>query len=236
MASTTSALPAPPRRRVRLDRLALDGGTYLLLTVVALGMVLPYLWMVTTSLKPFAELSIFPPRLFPDSIQWDNYPRAWHYSDVVPFGRFFLNSIFVAGCVTIGQLITCCLAGYAFARLRFPGRDAIFILYIATLMVPSQVTLVPLYLIMRELGWINTYYALIVPGLVSAYGTFLVRQFMVTLPGELEDAARLDGASPPVILWHVILPLATPVMMTLTILCFMTSWNAFLWPLIVINA
>ena len=236
MASTASALQLRPKRRLRRDRIALDGLTYVLLTVVALGMILPYLWMVMTSLKAYSELSYYPPRLWPDGFQWQNYPRAWHYSDAVPFARFFLNSLLVAGCVTVGQLVTCATAGYAFARLRFPGRDSLFVLYIATLMVPSQVTLVPLYLIMRELGWINTYYALIIPGLVSAYGTFLVRQFMVTLPGELEDAARLDGASPPVILWHVILPLSTPVLMTLAILCFMTSWNSFLWPLIVINS
>src|SRR5688500_18007346 len=150
MAWTASALQLRPKRRLRRDRIALDGLTYALLTVVALGMILPYLWMVMTSLKAYSELSYYPPRLWPDGFQWQNYPRAWHYSDTVPFARFFLNSLLVAGCVTVGQLVTCATAGYAFARLRFPGRDSLFVLYIATLMVPSQVTLVPLYLIMRE--------------------------------------------------------------------------------------
>lgn len=213
-----------------------DGATYVLLTLVGAGMLLPFVWMLATSFKTLPELSVFPPRLLPDGLRWENYLLAWHYSDVVPFGRFFLNSALVAGCVTLGQLFTCVTAGYAFARLRFPGRDRLFLLYLATLMVPFQVTLVPLYLIMRQLHWIDTYFALIVPGLVSAYGTFLVRQFMLSLPGELEDAARLDGASPPVMLVRIILPLSRPVVTTLAILSFLASWNSFLWPLIVINS
>jgi multiple sugar transport system permease protein len=199
-------------------------------------MLLPYVWMVATSFKSYAELTVYPPRLLPEAFHWENYLQAWHYSDVVPFGRFFVNSLFVASCVTVGQLVTCTMAGYAFARLRFPGRNGLFFVYLATLMVPFQVTMVPLYLIMRQLHWVDTYFALIVPGLVSAYGTFLVRQFMLTLPSELEDAARLDGASPPTILLRIMLPLAGPVLMTLLILAFLANWNAFLWPLIVINS
>ncbi len=167
--------------------------------------------------------------------QWSNYAKAWRYSEMVPFARFFANSAFVAVSVTLGQLITCATAGYAFARLHFPGRDKLFLLYIATLMVPFQVTLVPLYLIMQRLHWLNSYQSLIIPGLVSAYGTFLMRQFMTTLPYELEDAARIDGASPLTAFVRVILPLCTPVLTTLTILAFMGSWNAFLWPLIMIS-
>jgi multiple sugar transport system permease protein len=214
---------------------AVDLAVYGLLTLVGITMLLPFVWMVGTSLKAYKELFIWPPQFFPAVPQWSNYPKAWRYSEMVPFARFFANSALVAGSVTVGQLITCATAGYAFARLHFPGRDKLFLLYIATLMVPFQVTLVPLYLIMKNLHWINTYQALIVPGLVSAYGTFLMRQFMSTLPYELEDAARIDGASPPVTLWRVILPLCTPVLTTLTILAFMGSWNAFLWPLIMIS-
>ena len=199
-------------------------------------MLLPFLWMLATSLKSYSELTVYPPRLLPDALHWENYPIAWHYSEVVPFGRFFFNSLLVATCITIGHLVTCSMAGYAFARLRFPGRNGLFLVYLATLMVPFQVTMVPLYLIMRQLQWVDTYLALIVPSLVSAYGTFLVRQFMLTLPTELEDAARLDGAGPPTILFRIILPLSRPVLMTLLILSFLSSWNAFLWPLIVINS
>jgi multiple sugar transport system permease protein len=235
MASRASVAPARPPRPLKWRKLLGDGATYALLTLVAVGMLLPFVWMVGTSLKQYAELTIFPPRFFPSVPQWGNYQRAWHYSNAVPFARFFLNSALVASCVTVGQVLTSATAGYAFARLRFPGRNSLFLFYIATLMVPFQVTLVPLYLIMRQLHWTNTYYALIIPGLVSAYGTFLVRQFMVTLPGELEDAARLDGANPPTIFLRIVLPLAKPVLMTLTILSFMASWNSFLWPLIMIN-
>jgi multiple sugar transport system permease protein len=211
----------PPARsgfslgKVWSTRLA-DLGAYLLLTVVGVTMILPFVWMVGTSLKTLREVYSWPPSFFPAVAQWGNYAKAWRYSEMVPFAR-------------------CATAGYAFARLRFPGRDKLFLFYIATLMVPFQVTLVPLYLIMKNLHWINTYQSLIVPGLVSAYGTFLMRQFMTTLPFELEDAARIDGASPPVILWRVIIPLCTPVLTTLTILAFMGSWNAFLWPLIMIS-
>ena len=208
---------------------------YAILAIIGITMIMPFIWMVGTSLKTHRELFVWPPQFFPAVPQWQNYPDAWNYSESVPFGRFFFNSAFVSIAVTLGQLITCTTAGYAFARLRFPGRNLLFLLYITTLMIPFQVTLVPLYLIMKQLKWINTYYALIVPGLVSAYGTFLARQFMVSLPYELEDAARIDGASPPVTFLRVILPLCTPVLTTLTILTFMGSWNAFLWPLIMIS-
>jgi multiple sugar transport system permease protein len=212
-----------------------DLAAYAILTAVGFTMLLPFVWMVGTSLKSYRELFIWPPQFFPAVPQWDNYPKAWNYSEMVPFARFFVNSTLVSVSVTLGQLITCSTAGYAFARLRFPGRDKLFLLYIATLMVPFQVTLVPLYLIMKELHWINDFKSLIIPGLVSAYGTFLMRQFMSTLPAELEDAARIDGASPPIIFASVILPLCTPALTTLTILAFMGSWNAFLWPLIMIS-
>lgn len=229
-----TATPVPalsPRQRKRLVDLA----TYLLLTLVAITMVFPFVWMVVTSLKSYRELFVWPPQLFPGSPQWGNYLDAWSYSASAPFGRFFLNSFVVSVCVTLGQLVTCSMAGYAFARLHFPGRNVLFLAYLATLMVPSQVTLVPLYLIMRRLDWVDTHYALIVPGLVSAYGTFLVRQFMLTLPRDLEDAARLDGANPPTIFLQIVLPLSKPVLTTLTILTFLSSWNAFLWPLIMIS-
>lgn len=219
------------RRRRRLANLA----TYAVLGLAGITMLLPFVWMLGTSLKTYNEVLLWPPTFFPAVPQWSNYPAAWNFSKNAPFGLFFANSLIVSVSITLGQVITCSTAGYAFGRLRFPGRDVLFLLYVATLMVPFQVTLVPLYLIMKQLHWVDTRQALIVPSLVSAYGTFLVRQFVLTLPKELEDAARIDGASVPVILLRVILPLCTPVLSTLAILTFMSSWNMFLWPLIVIS-
>jgi multiple sugar transport system permease protein len=206
-----------------------DALTYLVLTLVGLTMLAPLFWMVSTSLKSYEELFLFPPPLLPAVPQWRNYPQAWNYA---PFGRFFANSLFVATGVTLGELVTSSMAGYVFARMRFPGRDRLFLLYLATLMVPSQVTLVPLYILMKTLGWVNTYYALIVPAMASAYGTFLIRQYMRVLPKELEDAARVDGANHFTIYSRVILPLCGPVLATLGILTFLSNWNSFLWPLI----
>lgn len=209
--------------------------SYIVLIAVGVTMALPFIWMVGTSLKAYKELFLWPPRFLPAVPQWGNYREAWYFSKLAPFSRYFTNSLLVTCTTTLGQIITCSTAGYAFARLRFPGRDKLFLLYIATLMVPFQVTLVPLYLIMRQLKWVDTYQSLIAPGLVSAYGTFLVRQFMLTLPDELEDAARIDGAPVPVILARIILPLCSPVLGTLAIMAFMGSWNSFLWPLVMIS-
>ncbi len=234
MASRTSISGALRTRRAGARFLA-DLLVYLVLGTIGITMVLPFIWMIGTSLKTYGEVLVWPPTFFPKVPQWHNYVEAWNFSRNAPFDVFFLNSIIVSASITIAQVVTCSTAGYAFGRLQFPGRDVLFLLYVATLMVPFQVTLVPLYLIMRQLHWVDTRQALIVPNLVSAYGTFLVRQFMLTLPRELEDAARIDGANVPIILLKVILPLCTPVLSTLAILTFASSWNMFLWPLIVIS-
>jgi multiple sugar transport system permease protein len=218
--------------QARRGRGAGDLVAYAVLAVVGATMLAPLVWMVATSLKPYEELYIWPPRLLPEVPAWENYPRAWNYA---PFGRFFANSAFVAICVTAGELVTSSLAGYVFARMRFAGRDRLFLLYLATLMIPSQVTLVPLYILMSTLGLVNTYYALILPGLASAYGTFLMRQYMLTTPRELEDAARIDGANHPTIYWRITMPQCAPVVATLAILTFLGNWNSFLWPLIITN-
>jgi len=220
---------------MRQGRHLTDLATYMVLGLAGVTMLLPLVWMLGTSLKTYSEVMLWPPTFFPAAPQWSNYPEAWNFSESAPFSTFFTNSMLVSTSITLGQLITCSTAGYAFGRLRFPGRDALFLLYIATLMVPFQVTLVPLYLIMRQMHWVDTLQALIVPNLVSAYGTFLVRQFVLTLPGEIEDAARIDGANVPTVLVRIILPLCRPVLSTLTILTFLSSWNMFQWPLIIIS-
>jgi len=152
----------------------------------------PFLWMLMSSLKTQFEIYYFPPKLLPESMQWQNYVVVFRDQ---PFARYIGNSMFVSLCVTTGVILTSSLAGYSFARLRFPGRDRIFLLYLGTMMIPGAVLLIPSYALMIELGWRNTYYALIVPGLVSAWGTFLMRQFMLNIPKELEDAAFIDGSS-----------------------------------------
>jgi multiple sugar transport system permease protein len=165
-------------------------------------------------------------------------PTLINYDEVInllPFGRFFLNSLFISLCVMIGQLLICSLGGFAFARLDFPGRDKIFFLYLATLMIPGHLLTIPIYLILREFGLINSYLGVILPGLFSAYGTFLLRQFFKTIPRDLEDAARIDGTSTFGIYWRIILPLSKPALATLGIFIFVGTWNDFFWPFIVLS-
>jgi multiple sugar transport system permease protein len=166
------------------------------------------------------------------SPNWRNYIEAWN---IVPFGRYFLNSLLVSLCMMAGQLVTCSLGGYAFSRLRFPGRDMIFLLYLATLMIPGPVLTVPIYLLLREYHLLNTYQGVILPGLFSAYGTFLLRQFFLTIPRELEDAARIDGAGRFGVYLRIILPLSGPALAALGTFVFIGSWNDFFWPSIVLT-
>jgi len=166
------------------------------------------------------------------SLNWKNYAETWR---AVPFGRFFLNSILVAVSVTIGQLITCSLGGFAFSRLQFPGRDKVFFLYLATLMIPGTVLTVPIYLLLRFYHLLNTYQGVILPGLFSAYGTFLLRQFFLTIPKELEDAARIDGAGNFGVYLRIIIPLSGPALAALGTFVFIGSWNDFFWPSIVLT-
>jgi multiple sugar transport system permease protein len=215
----------------RLSRHTGDALALLVLTLGALFMLLPFAWMVLSSLKTLPE--IYGSRLFPAQLNWSNYRAAWNAQ---PFARFFSNSLIVAVSVTLGQLVTCSLAGFAFARLRFPGRDAIFLLYLATMMVPFAVVMVPLFILMRSLGWVDTLFALIITHLFSPWGTFLMRQFMLSIPRELEEAARLDGCSYFGIYWRIVLPVCQPVLATLGIFTFLGQWNDFLWPLIIINS
>jgi len=166
------------------------------------------------------------------SMNWNNYVETWK---AVPFGRFFLNSILVAVSVTVGQIITCSLGGFAFARLKFPGRDKVFFLYLATLMIPGPVLTVPIYLLLREYHLLDTYQGVILPGLFSAYGTFLLRQFFMTIPRDLEDAARIDGSGNFGVYLRIILPLSGPALAALATFVFIGSWNDFFWPSIVLT-
>lgn len=204
---------------------------HLVLLPLAAVMLLPLAWTVIASFETFAETQHFPPILRPATLRWQNYQEVLQLS---PFPRWFLNTLIVTVLVVVANLLTCSLAGYAFARLRFFGRDAVFLLVLATLMIPFQVVMIPTFLIVRKLGLIDTLWALVVPNLTGAFGVFLLRQFFKTLPIELEEAARIDGASRLGILFKIVLPLSGPVLATLAVVTFMWTWNDFLWPLVTI--
>ncbi len=203
---------------------------YIVLGITAVAVMLPYIWMLSTSLKGSDEVFAYPPNWIPRTWRFQNYVEAWN---AAPFGRYFLNSAVVALAVTIGQLITCSLAAFAFARMEFKGKDVIFALFLSTTMISTQVTLVPSYLVLKTLRWLDTYQALIVPFLANAFGVFMMRQYFMTLPRELEDAAKLDGCGRLRFLWQVLLPLSKPIVASQALFAFMGNWNSYLWPLIV---
>ena len=193
-------------------------------------MLLPFAWMLSTSLKEPREIFTYPPVWIPSPIAWENYPAT---VSAMPFGRFYLNSFVVAASVTILQILTSSLAAFAFARLRFRGRNALFLVYLATLMIPFQVTMIPNFILVRFLGWYDSYQALILPTAFSALSTFLLRQYFLGIPMDLDEAARMDGASSWRIWWQIIMPLSGPAIAALAIFTFLASWNDFLWPLVI---
>ena len=204
---------------------------HLVLIPIAVVMVIPLVWMVVTSLQTLDETRHYPPTLVPTSLQFRNYTDVLQQA---PFARWFVNTLLVTLACVVGNLLFCSLAGYAFARIRFFGREVAFILILATLMVPFQVVIIPTFLIVRSFHLIDTLGALILPNLAGAFGIFMLRQFFRTLPVELEEAARIDGASRLGILFKIVLPLSGPALATLAVITFMWTWNDFLWPLITI--
>ncbi len=214
-------------RRVQLPSLFAPF-SYIVLTLLAAACLVPFVWMLLTAFKPDNE--VFSRALLPSRLAWENFPRAFTF---FPFARFLFNTMVVAVGSTGLHLVTSCLAAYAFARLRFRGREVLFLVYLGTLMVPQQVTIVPLFLMMQNIGWVDTFWALILPGAFHALGVFLLRQFFMTIPRELEESAFIDGASRLRILWQIILPLSKPALATLAVFTFIREWNSFLWPLIV---
>jgi len=205
---------------------------HLILLIGGALMAAPLYWSFITSLKSPAEAFDGKWFLASEKIHLQNYVDV---VKLLPFGRFFLNSLFIATSITILQVLTSSLAAYAFARLRFPGRDRVFFVYLATLMVPGQVTIIPLYFIIKYFGWIDQYPGVIFPAAFTALGTFLLRQFFMTIPRELEDAAIIDGASRFAVYWKIILPLSLPAFATLGIFVFINAWNDFFWPFIVLS-
>jgi len=205
---------------------------FLLVLAGAIVMLMPVLWMVSTSLKPLNRVFELPIQWIPRPPQWDNYPAAWNRFN---FSRYFLNSFIVSITVTILNVLLAGFAGYSLAKYRYFGQRALFIAILSTLMLPIEVLMVPTFLIVKDLGWLNTYQGLIIPVVADAFGIFLMRQFMLHLPDSLIEAARIDGASEPGIYFRIVLPLIWPAVLTLAIFTWRETWDAFVWPFIIIT-
>ncbi|MCW3819647.1 carbohydrate ABC transporter permease [Micromonospora sp. DR5-3] len=205
---------------------------YVALVVVGVLMVGPLYWLLSSSLKTAGDIRSFPPVWWPHKLEWGNYREAWQSA---PFGNFFVNSLITTFIGTTLEVLNAILTAYAFVFIRFPAKRFLFALLLAALMVPGHVTLLPSYLIVSELGWVNTYQGLIIPGAASAFGAFLLRQQMLTLPDELIDAAKVDGAGHLRRLFKVVLPVSRPMVITVTVVSLVSKWNDFIWPLVVTN-
>jgi ABC-type glycerol-3-phosphate transport system permease component len=206
---------------------------YTLLVLLGLVILLPFLWTLSSSLKPFGSGITFPPEFFPKQLYLENYPKV---VQTIPFFNYLKNSIIVTGLATLGELLSCSLVAYAFARLRFPGRTLLFLLLLGTMMIPYPVTMVPTFILFNQLKWVNTLLPLVVPPFFApAFNTFLLRQFFLTINPELDEAAKVDGANEFRIYWQIILPLARPALATVAIFSFMWYWNDFLNPLIYLS-
>ena len=204
--------------------------TFLLLAAVSFVILLPFIWTLLTSFKLETDVVRFPPQLLPRTFTTEHYTDIW---DRIPYARLFLNTVIFAGGVTVISLLFDSLTAYALARMDFPGRNVIFVLILVTLMLPFQVTLVPIFKLLSDLDWLNTYQGLIAPRATNAFGIFFLRQFFLSIPRDLEDAARIDGASEFRIYRQIIMPLAVPALLTLALFHFMYNWNDLLWPLII---
>lgn len=205
---------------------------YAVLVFILIIINLPFIWMVITSFKTEEEVFSWPPKFYPTLFNFDNYKGAF---DLIPMTKLVLNSVFVAGAVTALQLVLNSLAAYGLSRFKFKGRDFVFMLLIGTLMIPAEVIIIPMYVIVKNMGMLNSYASLIVPFMSSAFGIFLLRQFFLGIPKELEDAAFMDGAGRMKIFWKIILPMAKPALWTTAIFSFLGRWNSYMWPLVAIN-
>ncbi len=206
---------------------------YMILIIGAIFILMPFIWMISTSLKPSNEVLIMPPKFIPSKVMWENYKIAL---EAAPFKIYFKNSIFVTVSVTVGEIMTTIFAAFAFSRLNFKGRDIIFTILIATMMVPGEVLTIPNFVTLSKLGWIDSYKALIIPWCASIYSIYLLKQHFMSIPDELYNASKIDGCSDFKFLWTIMVPLAKPAIVTLVILKVISSWNSFFWPLIVTNS
>lgn len=234
LTATRSARPPTPPRS--LGRRALRHRTSIVAFLVLLGVacitLLPFYWMLSSSLRTMENMFSIPIQWIPDPLNWRSYVLAWQAQD---FTRYFLNSGFVAVAITLSNLLLCSLAGYSLTKFHYRGRGAMFILILSTMMLPLEVTMVPLFLIIKQLDWANTYQGLIVPFLVDGFGVFLMRQYMLSIPKDLIDSARIDGASELRIFWMIVMPLCKPALVALAVFTFREAWDMYIWPLIIIT-
>ncbi|MBI1257823.1 MAG: ABC transporter permease subunit [Chloroflexi bacterium] len=238
MAAITNQTAATRSARLgdyKLGELGRKTLVYALLILLSATFLFPLFWMVTTALKPESQIFVWPPQWLPSPVMWSNFPDAFS-NPLLPFNIFVGNTLLVELGVVTGRLISCTLVAYGFARLRAPGKNVLFALLLATLMLPRAAILIPEYILFNQFGWVNTFLPLIVPAWFGeAYAIFLMRQFFMTIPRELEEAAIIDGATTPRIIWSVIVPLSTPVLAVIAILTFKDTWNDFLTPLLYLN-
>ncbi len=230
---TMSLTPPLSRARLlarRIGPIALQAIQYTILIVLALIMLVPFLWAISTSFKQESNLMSVTPQFIPNPASLDAYRTL---SDRMNIPHLIFNSFFVTIAGTTGQVMFAAMAAYAFSRMAWRGRDTVFVLYLATLMIPIQVIIIPQFILIRQFGWVNTYQGLIIPGLFNAFGVFLLRQSFLTLPRDLEEAAFIDGANQFTVFWRIVLPLSKPAFATLAVFDFMALWNAYLWPLFV---
>lgn len=232
-----AAMSAPTPRAARglLAQLARRRGAIVIfcaLVAIAGAVLLPFYWMISSSLRTMENMFSLPIQWIPDPVNWQSYALAWRAQD---FTRYFLNSGFVAIVITVGNVILCSLAGYSLTKFTYRGRGLMFILILSTMMLPLEVTMVPLFLIVKELGWQNSYQGLIVPFLVDGFGVFLMRQYMLSIPKDLIDSARIDGASELRIFWMIVMPLCKPALVALAVFTFREAWDMYIWPLIIIT-
>ena len=208
--------------------------SFVLLLALSLVIALPFLWMLTTSLKPDVKAVLrLPPQWIPNPPTFQNYVIAWQEGR---FARYTLNTVWISVSSVVLQVITACLAAYVFARMKIPGKNALFLLFLAVMMIPSQVTVVPIYIILSRLNWLDSFKGLIIPFAASAFGTFLIRQSFMSVPEDLVDAAIMDGANHLRILWDVLIPLSRPAIVTFSLLTFNWRWNSYFWVLIMTNS
>lgn len=220
----------PRRRRIRIR--SGDVAGHAVLVIVALLALLPYYWMASSSLRTMINMFAIPIQWIPDPINWQSYVLGWRAQN---FTRYFINSGFVSVSITLGNMVLASLAGYSLAKFRYRGRDVFFILILSTLMLPLEVTMVPLFLIVNRLGWQNSYQSLIIPFIVEGFGVFLMRQYMLGVPTALIEAARIDGESEIGIFWKIVLPLCKPALAALAVFTFREAWDMYIWPLIIVT-
>lgn len=224
------------KRKKNAKNIIFEVMVYVIVILGSIFMLLPFYWMVSTSLKDINSIFIIPPQWIPKPFHWENYKKVF---ELLNFGKYYLNSVIVTAGRVIGMFFTCTMAGYAFARLKFPGNKILFFILLSSLMIPFEVLMVPTFILMKNLHWINTYRALIIPQALGAFGgvfnVFLMKQFFSSIPKELEEAAIIEGAGPFRIFWSIMLPMVKPALAALLIFSFTSAWNDFTYPLIITN-